>query len=132
MTKEYFSEPIMPYDEREALKQKGDELISQCKSAKEKAILLINYRVKAHYWRAVEQLYNSTGIKSKLKKIYGEDYAPGIELGIDRYSRHWVYCNADSFDKEVCKELKNIVEPLETKYIKKGNTIYNFSKIYDN
>ncbi len=126
MSKKIYPNEIMPYKEREDLKEKGRELLKHAHSTTEQARIHLNFIILAHYWRAVEQLYNQSGVGRKLKKIYGKEYYPGVDLDIDTYTRHWMAANADVPGPDVYQELIKIYNPVQSKYMRKGYTVYSF------
>lgn len=116
----------MEYEEREKLKAEGWKIFSEVKEPYAKRNALMQFIIKAHYWRAREEIESRKDCNSCLRKIFPKKYSPGYEMDIDHYTEHWLYANKDQeFMKdgvfECCVEWYT---PISSKYLPNGATVY--------
>ena len=133
MTSIVFSNKEYPtYSEREDMKSQGVRACTEDASLSLKAQLIVNCLIKAHYWRAREDIETLPKAKltAKLKKIRGKNYYSGYVLDFDHYAENWLWANGyrtDLMDTGVLKEIENIFgyKPKESKYMGKGYSYYS-------
>jgi len=128
-----------PYHLREQVKDIAWRLIAENEEIKDldaAAFYLVNGPIWSHYWRTREYLEQSSGWRTKLKKILGKKkYQPGCRLEFNDYACHWLFAMGDRrdlFSDNLMEIIENeyCLKPIESKYLRKGYTQYNITGKY--
>lgn len=114
----------MDYHKREQQKAEAWRLLGDTETSltiKAQALLRV---IDAHYWEAKERL--EARPKAEQRRIHGKRYAPGYQLDIDVYTRHWLHANGDRIAPEVVEVVREqwCYEPEESRFLAKGQTSY--------
>jgi hypothetical protein len=120
------------YIEREDQKDKGwKTLLSENLSLSQKAHVVLNTIIWAHYWRARIAIENSKDRDKYLEMIRDERFYPGYILDIEHYTSHWLASNGERLlTPEIMKTISDefYLKQEENRYLPKGMTMYQFFK----
>jgi hypothetical protein len=120
-------ERIVPYEEREKMKQEGWEAFSKATTPHGKAAGLLRV-IDSHYWRQREAFEDDRLHKKHLRMVVPRKYSPGYTLDIDHYTPHWMHSMRDKIPDDVMEVLESQwgYKPEKSPYLPDGHTIYVF------
>lgn len=123
------SERIIPYEEREKMKEEGWDHFNKATTPQGKASGILRV-CEAHYWRQREVFEDDPKVKIHTRTVVPKKYSPGYILDIDHYTPHWMFSMRDKIPDDVMKALEDNwgYKPTKSKYLPDKHSLYVFDE----